>query len=83
MFFFFIIPFLPCSATQQIPLCETRFNVSSGDTSFVIKDQMAWSPSENGTGTNGQGFVPNLPKSGPKQNSSPTVEETYIRYLYF
>ena len=49
--------------------------MSSGDTSFVIKDQMAWSPSENGTGTNGHGFVPNLPKTGPTQNSSPTVEE--------
>ena len=57
------------SATQQIPLCETRFDVSSGDTSFVIKDQMSWSPSENGTEINGHGFVPNLPRTGATQST--------------
>ena len=30
------------SATQQVPLCEVRFDVSNGDTSFVIGDQMSW-----------------------------------------
>ena len=46
--------------------------MSSGDTSFVIKDQMSWSPSENGTEINGHGFVPNVPKT---QNSFNTVDE--------
>ena len=46
--------------------------MSSGDTSFVIKDQMSWSPSENGTEINGHGFVPNVPKT---QISSNTVDE--------
>ena len=46
--------------------------MSSGDTSFVIKDQMSWSPSENGTDINGHGFVPNVPRTGATQS---TVEE--------
>ena len=28
------------SSTQQLPLCEIRFDVSGGDTSFVIKEDM-------------------------------------------
>ena len=34
--------FLCFSATQQVPLCEVKFDVSNGDTSFVIGDQMSW-----------------------------------------
>ena len=54
------------SATQQVPLGELRFDVSSsGDSSFVLSDQASslWSPGAE-TDTNGHGrFVPNKKKN--------------------
>ena len=78
-FFHFNFRYFLCSATQQIPLCETRFDVGSSDTSFVIKDQMSWSPSENGTDINGHGFVPNVPKTEVKVDEEDPYEKIEIR----
>merc|ERR1711936_826434 len=41
------------SATQQLPLCELRFDVSGGDTSFVIKEDMIFSTLEVDADING------------------------------
>ena len=52
-----------------------NFDVSSGDTSFVIKDQTSWTPAENGSDTNGHGFVPNVAKTSAAKKSFNTIEE--------
>ena len=52
-----------------------NFDVSSGDTNFVIKDQTSWTPAENGTDTNGHGFVPNVAKTAAAKKSFNTIEE--------
>ena len=53
--------------------------MGSSDTSFVIKDQMSWSPSENGTDINGHGFVPNVPKTEVKVDEEDPYEKIEIR----
>ena len=53
--------------------------MSSGDTSFVIKDQMSWSPSENGADVNG--FVPNVPKTEATVDEEDPYEKIEIRKI--
>eukprot|EP00092_Neocalanus_flemingeri_P032913 GFUD01035795.1.p1 GENE.GFUD01035795.1~~GFUD01035795.1.p1 ORF type:complete len:2735 (+),score=766.32 GFUD01035795.1:100-8304(+) len=61
------------SATQQLPLCELRFDVTGGDTSFVIKEDMMFQTSDVNGGLNEQ--PPDILDTAPPMKTFKTIEE--------
>ena len=45
------------SATQNLPLCDINFDVSGGDTSFVIKENMSFETLDAGVNGHKQDIV--------------------------
>ena len=60
------------SATQQLPLCEMRFDVSGGDTNFVIKEDMTFETLDAGVNGHTPDLIDTLP---PPMKSFKTIEE--------
>jgi len=59
------------SATQNLPLCDIKFDVSGGDTSFVIKEDMTFETLD--VGVNGQ--KQDIIDAPPPVKSFTTIEE--------
>merc|ERR1719318_1567641 len=59
------------SATQQLPLCEMRFDVSGGDTNFVIKEDMTFEALDAGV----NGHTPDIIDAPPPMETFKTIEE--------
>ena len=59
------------SATQQLPLCEMKFDVSGGDTNFVIKEDMTFETLDAGV----NGHTPDIIDAPPPMPTFRTIEE--------